>query len=100
LQHGSLPLIGDLARICDALNYPSEQDREIAKTQVRQRATTLSEAVGWSPTWDQAAEAVVFGFVEAFDVDFITDDLSPTERARASQLVKETYSNDQWTLRR
>ncbi len=45
LQHGSVPLYGDLGRICDALVYASESQREAAKTQVRARAATLQDAL-------------------------------------------------------
>src|SRR5690606_10577266 len=46
LQHGTLPLYGDVARICDALAYESAEERQDAKVIVHQRATTLSEAIG------------------------------------------------------
>jgi lipoate-protein ligase A len=45
LQHGTLPLYGDIARICDVLQYEDEDAREQARRQVRERATTLAEAL-------------------------------------------------------
>src|SRR5690606_30944907 len=51
LQHGTLPLFGDVARICDALHFDSESEREAARVTVRQRATTLAEVLGYSVTW-------------------------------------------------
>src|SRR6185295_13063235 len=64
LQHGTLPLHGDIARICDGLVYPSADERESAKTQVRDRALTLEDALGFRVTWEDAAAAVVQGFRE------------------------------------
>lgn len=46
LQHGAIPLGGDVGDICDVLIYADESAREVAKARVRQRATTLAEASG------------------------------------------------------
>jgi lipoyl(octanoyl) transferase len=71
LQHGSLPLSGDIARICEVLKYPDENSRELAKMQVRSRATTLAEAMGGKLIeWRTAAEAMIKGFEQVFDLEF------------------------------
>ena len=59
LQHGSLPLEGDVARICDALAFPGEEVREEVRARVRQRATTLERALGRVVSWEEAASALV-----------------------------------------
>src|SRR3972149_1884626 len=46
LQHGSLPLTGDIARICAVLTFGDEAARERAKERVRARAITLELALG------------------------------------------------------
>src|SRR5207253_7837683 len=51
LQHGSLPLYGDLTRICDALAFADESTRQKARVRVLQRAVTLSDALGQTVTW-------------------------------------------------
>ncbi len=48
LQHGSLPLTGDLTRITRVLNYPAETDRQHAAERIHLRAATL-EVDPWSP---------------------------------------------------
>lgn len=74
LQHGSIPLTGDVARICDALAYPDEVTREAAKQTVRARATTLAAALGDNaPTWRQAADAIAAAFGAVFAVEMIRD---------------------------
>ena len=100
LQHGTLPLDGDLTRICDALVFSDEAARSAARTDVRARALTLAEALGITVDWQEAAEAVVEGFVEAFDIDFEQGGLSPDECAQAERLAQEVYGNPDWTLRR
>ncbi len=94
LQHGTLPLSGDLARICDALQYPDEAGRESARMQVRARAVTLQEALGHVVDWGQAADALAQGFAEAFDLRFDTHSstLTPAEQAEAETLTKGKYT--------
>src|SRR5690606_22324006 len=41
LQHGALLLYGDLSRICDALAFYDEEEREDARRRVCSRAITL-----------------------------------------------------------
>jgi lipoate-protein ligase A len=92
LQHGTLPLTGDLARICDALAYPDDAQREAARATVHQRALTLSEALQRVVTWDEAAQAVVGGFAQVFEVEWVSAaGLTPAEAERAQQLVDEKH---------
>lgn len=100
LQHGTLPLTGDIARICDVLVYESDAARESAKAHVRQRATTLTEALGADVTWNEAGASVVEGFAQTFDIEFAAGELSTHEQDEASRLTRDTYANHEWTLRR
>ena len=102
LQHGSLPLVGDLARICDGLVYPDALGREQARAQVRARAITLSEALRRDQvSWAIAARAITLGFARAFDVDFGGGPvaLSEAEMAMAHDLAV-VYRSPEWTHRR
>src|SRR5512140_2642825 len=63
LQHGSLPLTGDLTRICQALVFPDEAARAEASNRLLARATTVESALGRAPDWETAAQA----FVRAFE---------------------------------
>jgi lipoate-protein ligase A len=93
LQHGSIPLSGDLGRICDGLIYADEMDRERGKEQVRARAITLSEALGREVEWRTIAEAIVGGFAGALDIDFgLPETLTVSECERAEFLASEVYS--------
>ncbi|GIK29453.1 MAG: octanoyltransferase LipM [Chloroflexota bacterium] len=93
LQHGSLPLTGDLARICDALAYRDDDARDAARDQVRGRAVTLSEALGREVSWRQAADAVTAAFASAFDISFIPSVISRDERALADTLEHSKYAS-------
>src|SRR5688572_28569918 len=57
LQHGSLPLTGDLARICQALVFENESARGEASERLLARATTVEYALGRTVSWETAADA-------------------------------------------
>jgi lipoate-protein ligase A len=100
LQHGSIPLSGDLCRICDALTYPDDAARAAAKSYVQARAITLNESLNRSISWRTVADALIQGFSETFDVSLSPESLTPIEQSRANLLSTEIYSNPDWTLRR
>ncbi|MBL8154142.1 MAG: lipoate--protein ligase family protein [Anaerolineae bacterium] len=102
LQHGSVPLVGDIGRIVDALAYPDEHEREAARAQVRARATSLTEALGQDVFFSQVSAALVMGFQSALQVDFVETAAQPTvsEIARARQLHAEFFAHPPWTSRR
>lgn len=100
LQHGTLPLQGDIARICDALIYADEVQRQIAKQQVRARATTLAAVLAQPVTKETVAEMLVRGFEDTFNIEFIDAELTPAEVARAEQLMDERYMRAEWIEKR
>jgi lipoate-protein ligase A len=96
LQHGSLPLTGDLTRICDALVFENESERQNAKDRLLARATTVESALGVNISWNIAANAVIEGFEKELGIEFEIGELSQSELKRAEELVKEKYGNDDW----
>lgn len=101
LQHGSLPLYGDIAQICEALVFADDASRQAAEEHVRQRAITLADALGFEVSWAEAASAVVQGFIDTYAVDFddYANTLTQAESARAQQLMSEVYATSEWTNR-
>jgi lipoate-protein ligase A len=97
LQHGSLPLYGDLARICDVLVFPDEAAREAARKRVRRRAATLEEVLGERVEMARVVEAMTSGFATALNLDLQEDSLSPDEERRAEALRAEKYAALRWT---
>ncbi len=101
LQHGSLPLHGDLTRICDALAYPDEDTRAAAKRQLTAHALTLAEALGGRVLdWQTVADALGKGFERVFDVSLARGDLTPGELADTDRFENEMYGCAEWTFRR
>lgn len=99
LQHGSLPLTGDLTRICDALIFESESARQTAKARLLARATTVESVLGVEAAWERAAQAFVRGFEAELGIQFERGEMSPSEIQRADELVKEKYAHPSWTER-
>jgi len=99
LQHGSLPLVGDLSRIVQGLVFTSEPEREQAAERVLHRATTVETVLGLPISWEAAAEAIAKGFEKVLDLRLIVQELTPSELARAAALQKEKYDHDGWNKR-
>lgn len=99
LQHGSLPLFGDIARITQALRYEDEAARQLSAERVRARAATAEEGLGRAPTYAEAAAAFVAGFSEALNIELIEGELSAEEEAAAAGYEAERYANAGWMER-
>lgn len=101
LQHGSLPLHGDMGRICDVLHYVDEAQRAAARIHVRQRATHLCDALNTDTvSWEVAAAALVQGIAATFQVCLNIAELTPAEEALAQTLMTDVYGSAEWTYRR
>lgn len=96
LQHGTLPLTGDIARICELLPFADPQARTAAAERVRSRACTLATALQQETSWDSAAEALAAGFSSALNLVLEQHTLSPQERNRAQELVQKKYATAAW----
>lgn len=99
LQHGAIPLYGDISRIVTVLNYPDEGERAKAKSRLLGRATTISEILGRQMAWQDIMQCFVQGFELALHIELQTGKISPDERKRAYELLKDKYANDLWTQR-
>ncbi len=99
LQHGTLPLTGDVARICEALTVESEAERARLRERVHQRATTIEEILGRPVSWEEAADALRRGFAEALNLILESAPLTPLEMALATKLREEKYATEAWNFR-
>ncbi len=98
LQHGSLPLTGDLTRICQALIFKDEAARENAAQRLLTRAATVFTS-GVEADWETAAQAFGRGFEAQLGIRFQRGEMSQSESQRAEELVEEKYANPAWTER-
>lgn len=93
LQHGSLPLTGDIARVVRYLALDAEDDQASLERHLRERATTLSDALGRPVSYDEAATALARGFAEALNLTLKPGDVSEAElRLAKSRLAEKVVS--------
>ena len=100
LQHGSLPLFGDITRLIPVLSLPAPQ-RDLLTMQLAQRACTLNEVMGGSGAdvigFEQTADALKQGFEQVLNLQFKPGQLTPQEARRTAELLREQYANSEWT---
>jgi len=99
LQHGTLPLYGDLTRITQVLNFDSEDQRASVAQRLLSRATTVERILKQPPSWELTAKAFVTAFGETLNLNLRPSELTPEELSRAEVLVKEKYALPKWTKR-
>ncbi len=96
LQHGTLPLRGDLMRIVQVLSFPDEIERQEAAARLLGRATTVEMVLGRPVSWETAAQAFLEGFAKTFSICFQPSEPTIMEQARAEELVRVRYANPTW----
>ncbi len=99
LQHGSLPLTGDLARITQALAFPDEGSRARAAQRLLARAATVESALGRLVSWDEASRAFIAAFQDVLRLRLQLGELSDEEKSRAEELARDKYGHPNWTER-
>jgi lipoate-protein ligase A len=99
LQHGTLPLKGDITRICEVLQFSSEEGRTSAADALRNRAATVEDLLDKPLSWEKAAQAMSAGFRQTLDLQLESGDPTHGELNRAEELQGERFANTQWTER-
>ncbi len=97
LQHGTLPLTGDLDRIFACLNVTGLSPSR--KTSLLDSACTLEQALGRIVSFEEAVGALVQGFASALNLRLEPGDLTDYERSLAERLRREQYASDDWNRR-
>lgn len=104
LQHGSLPLVGDITRLVDLLMLSPEEAGAL-RNQLRARAQTLAQALGVTEhdglvEFRSVAQALCRGFENELNITLKPGHSTPEELRRTAQLMREQYANDAWTYYR
>ena len=98
LQHGTLPLYGDIRRIVAYLAL-SDVEREMQKRVLCARATTLEETLEHVIPFAQAAQVLADGIAQALDLTLIPGELTAHERGLVAELRRTRYAAPDWTAR-
>ena len=96
LQHGTIPLHGDLTRIIDVLTKISSEKKEGFRERMLTKATNIEMILGEKIPWEQAAQAMVRGFEQELNIEFIIGELTENEIRDVKILEKEKYGCENW----
>lgn len=96
LQHGTLPLIGDLTRIIEVLSKIDPSEKNSGREKMLERASTVEMVLGKKIPWNQAAEAMKYGFEKELNIEFIESGLTENELTDVDRLVKDKYGKLDW----
>ncbi len=99
LQHGSIPIFGDITRIVDALAYPDETEKRVARSKMAQRATTLQTASGEVFDWGTLVTAFLQAQTELNGLTFVYQPLTSDELHLAEKLMNDKYASPEWNQR-
>jgi lipoate-protein ligase A len=94
LQHGAIPLRGDVARIADVLVVP-EKTREALRDELCRKAISLDCALGRIVTFSECAEALCRGFAQVLHLTLHRGELVPDEQV-AMELLSEKHRKREW----
>jgi len=99
LQHGTIPLTGDITRITKVLVYPDEIQRAAAAKRLYNRATTLQISLGKKVCWDRTAQALIHAFEKELNLKLNLENLSDLEISTAEKLLADKYDTPEWNQR-
>jgi hypothetical protein len=104
LQHGSLPLVGDIGRLVDILVL-SDAERALLRQELTGRAGTLAQALNVGDEsemvqFEPVARSICMGFRSVLNLSLEPGQPSAGELRRAAELIREQFGNPQWTNHR
>jgi lipoate-protein ligase A len=99
LQHGSLPLHGDVTRLVEVMAFEEDRQRQAFRAHLAERATTLEAVLGRRVSFWEAATVLLDGLNSVLEVDFEEQSLTAEELDLARRIEAEKYGTDDWTGR-
>jgi len=97
LQHGTFMYATDIDTLANTLRV--SRVKYGGASTIRKRVITVSECAGRRVSREEAIEALIEGFAEALNVEFIRDKYSPAELELAKSLEWK-YRSREWTALR
>lgn len=99
LQHGAIPIFGDLTRINDAILWESKEKHQEANQRLLSHATTLEQILGKVISFKNVQKAFIDCFEGHWNISLADQEPTQSEIFRALILKKEKYENPDWTFR-
>lgn len=95
LQHGTLLLGVDVAKMFSVLRVPSEKLRDKIIKDAKERVTSLTGI-----TFDELSLSLKTSFAINFDANLVAGNMSTEEINRAKWLAEQKYRSKEWNFRR
>lgn len=100
LQHGSLLLRFDPAKVAAVLNLPTPEAKDKLAAMLGKRAISLAHAAKREIGWEEACQALQSAFGPALGIELEADSLTQAEQAMAQELAAGKYTQDSWNMLR
>lgn len=98
LQHGTLPLYGDVTRIALALAGDQARRANI-QSRLVDSATTLEASLGRRVTYDDVGSKLAQGFAAALNLRLEPGDLTSWELENVQHIRDAKFANQEWSKR-
>ncbi len=99
LQHGAIPIKGDLTRINQILQFSGIDEIDPANERLLLHAATLATILVNELSLLDVRKAFIKGFQNTFHLEFIISEPTEKEKSRAEELMKTKYDHKDWTLK-
>ena len=99
LQHGTLPLHGDLGRIVQVLEIKKMHEQKVALDKLMKHATTVETELNRKVGWEESAGAFETGFTRKLGISFQLGKINEHEFNRVQVLLETKYQNTDWIKR-
>ena len=100
LQHGTILRRVNPALMFRVLKVPSEKIRDKMIRTVKERVTSIRDALGRDVSFKELKEAIIKGFEESLKIKLIRGDITEFEEELAQRLKDEVYSRKEWNFKR
>ena len=95
LQHGTILISPDVRLMFELLKVSPEKISDKFIASVYERVTSVERELGRKPTFDEVRAAMVDGFADALDTDFVEGELAQEELGLAEQ-INLKYASKEW----
>ncbi len=99
LQHGTILISPDVRLMFELLKVSPEKISDKFIASVYERVTTVERELGRKPTFDEVRAAMVDGFADVLDADFVEGELAQEELGLAKQ-IELKYASKEWLRER
>ncbi len=100
LQHGTLLLKVDIAKMFSLLKVPNEKLRDKVIERASARVTSLEQELGRSVAVDEVIAALEKGFTAVLGISLERGKLTRFESELAKRLAREKYATKEWSFMR